>query len=574
MALLAGSLVLALVATDPPGDASANEIARFHYLLGRSEVHPTELEKAKKFLAKKPRLALTKCDVFARTPLHTAAECGDTELARYLLRRGTKATATDVHGSTPLHFAESPSVARLLIANGADVEAKNFNGKSPLTAAVEGSTRYLPYVSERHRNVARVLVSAGAKCDPLAAVLVGDTNHLRVALLAAPALAQDDKLVVAAVSGGHAPTLQLLLDYKANPNAIDGSRSPNPAIFYALAHPDVVRVLLKAGADHKGRFKPIRYSKSFGTDNGRTLLHYAAERGYIETAKLLLEAGADIESRDALQGETPLQCAAMFGQVEMLRFLLDQKASIRGHAGMVAMSRVSGENSIAVICILRDAGVPLDLFSALKIGDETHARLLIKAVPLLAFAEHRHFRVLDTAAYTGHNDLVAFLLDAGVPVEAGDHSALMAAVWGEHQDTVELLLRRGANVNWQTGSGHTSLYSAQSAAIAHQLVGAGANVNARSGDGQTPLHTAVAQARPALAEALVDAKADVNVADKSGRTPLHEAAERENLEAVRLLLAAGANVNAADKDEKTPLGCTTKFSDPEIVAFLKSHGAK
>ncbi|WP_439622304.1 ankyrin repeat domain-containing protein [Gemmata sp.] len=574
MALLAGSLAMALVAVDPPGDVSADEVARFHFLLGRGEREPGELEKAKRCLAAKPALARTRSDVFARTPLHSAAECGDAELARYLLRRGARTGASDIHGRTPLHFASTPSVARFLIANGADIDARDQHGRTPLADAVDQCGRYILPDAARHLGVARVLVAAGATCDPLTAAFIGDTNRLRAALLAAPALARNDKLVVAAVSGGHAPTVQLLLDSAANPNAVDEDRSPNPALFYALAHPDVVRVLLTAGAKSKGRFKPIRYSKGFMTDNGQTLLHYAADKGHVETAKLLLEAGADMNSRDALLGETPLQCAAMFGRVEMIRFLLDQKASVRGTTGMVAMSRAGGDNRAAVIRILRNAGVPLDLFSALEIGDEAYARMLIEAVPLLAFATHQHFSVLEMAAFKGHNDLVALLLDMGVPIEAGDNSALMAGVWGRHPSTIELLLRRGANVNWQRHSGYALLHSAETAAVANQLIGAGADVNARSGDGRTPLHDAVESGKHAVAEALLDAKADVNAADKNGRTPLHVAVERENVEAVRLLLTAGADANAADKDEKTPLGYTNTYSDPDIVALLKSRGAK
>ncbi|MCE9561263.1 MAG: ankyrin repeat domain-containing protein [Planctomycetes bacterium] len=574
MTLLAGSLAAALIAADPPSEISPAEVKRFHYLLDRGEREPGDLEKAKWCLAKKPALDRTKSEIFASTPLHSAARCGDLELARYLLRRGAKVNIQDIHGRVPLYFASSPSLARLLIANGADIDARDNYGKTPLAAAVEDGMRYLPHISERHRNIARVLVAAGAKCDPLTAAFIGDIEHVRASLLAAPSLAQNDKIVIAAVSGGHAPTVQLLLQYRANPNAIDAARSANTAIFYALAHPEIVRLLLKAGADHKGRFKRIRYAKSFGMDDGQTLLHYAAERGEIGTAKLLLEAGADIESRDSLWGETPLQCAAMFGQVEMLRYLLDQKASIRGSVGMVAMSRASGENSGTVIRILRDAGVPLDLFSALKIGDAAHARRLIEAVPLLAFAERQGYRVLATAAFNGNNDLVAFLLDAGVPIEADDPSALLAAVWGGHQGTVELLLRRGANVNWRRYSGHTALHSAESAAMANQLIAAGANVNARSEDGLTSLHYAVGLAGSAVTAALIDAKANVNIADKNGRTPLHVAVERENVEVVRLLLAAGADVSATDKDKKTPLGYTTDYSDPEVVDVLKKHGAK
>src|SRR5437867_1212756 len=56
---------------------------------------------------------------------------------------------------------------------------------------------------------------------------------------------------------------------------------------------------------------------------------------------------------------------------------------------------------------------------------------------------------LRTAAYGGHTEFIKLLLDAGVDVNAGDRTALMAAARDGHFDTVCLLIERGADVNHQ-----------------------------------------------------------------------------------------------------------------------------
>jgi hypothetical protein len=72
------------------------------------------------------------------TPLHVASENGHKQVARFLLERGADVSAREKDGKTPLHLASlwgHVEVAYLLIEHGADVSAQDKAGETPLYPA-------------------------------------------------------------------------------------------------------------------------------------------------------------------------------------------------------------------------------------------------------------------------------------------------------------------------------------------------------------------------------------------------------------------------------------------------------
>ena len=70
-----------------------------------------------------------------RTPLACAAESGDAEMVKCLLGDGANPKGKGISGETALHFrmgVNSPEVARILIAAGADVNARDSYQATPL----------------------------------------------------------------------------------------------------------------------------------------------------------------------------------------------------------------------------------------------------------------------------------------------------------------------------------------------------------------------------------------------------------------------------------------------------------
>ena len=147
----------------------------------------------------------------------------------------------------------SIKVLRLLIAHGADVNARN------------GSTSVLREAAGRQKpTAARILLEAGAKPD------AGAVAH--------------------AAMFGRIETVKLLLAAGA---------SPGDGLFGAAlgGHIDTVKLLLERGAKVNARF-----------EGGYTALHTAAQSGHVEVARLLLAAGADLDAGTS-EGDTPLHRA-------------------------------------------------------------------------------------------------------------------------------------------------------------------------------------------------------------------------------------------------------------------------
>lgn len=87
--------------------------------------------------------AVNAVDATGSTPLHRAVSTGRVEAARVLVEEGrAKVDAKDKAGCTPLLLAvqgDQPSLAFFLAAKGADLEAANGEGETPLSAAGENA---------------------------------------------------------------------------------------------------------------------------------------------------------------------------------------------------------------------------------------------------------------------------------------------------------------------------------------------------------------------------------------------------------------------------------------------------
>jgi ankyrin repeat protein len=487
--------------------ASAGEI---HKLLVDGKT-----EKAKALLAKDRRLvgALTK---LRETPLHIAAQFGRVEMVKLLLKMGANVHARAYNEFTPLHLATDPRVVKLLLKYGADINSRDCGGSTPLAHAA----------NEGRRQLVKLLWKAGGVFDVESAVLLGDIHRLRKFFRKNPSLARDQRFMCLAAGTGYVLTVKLLLKYKANPNA---KSLGMPALYWALEYPDIVKVLLDAGADARAHFSWEGMGGAPADDS--TALHIAARDGRFTSAKLLLGSGAMVDARDEFE-YTPLHFAAFAANPRMVKLLLTHRADPRAWTkdGWTPMSLAAGEiyddskehvrkngRARAVIAQLEARGVPIDLPTAIALNRVRRVKELLKRNPVLANRK-----------------------------ESGRKPPLHLAVALNRKEIVKVLL------------------------------GAGASTGLRGQNGQTPLHEACRWKRAAIVRLLIRHRADVNARDESGATPLHEAAQLHSAGIARLLLAAGAKVNARDKEGRTPLSWASEDGKPphDLLTLLGKFGAK
>jgi uncharacterized protein len=244
-----------------------------------------------------------------RPALIDAAKNADRAQLRALIQRKADVNAAAADGTTALHWAayrDDAESVDLLVRAGANVNAANDLGATPLwNASMNAGTA-----------IVRKLLEAGA--NPNLALLAGETP-----------------LMVAARSG-KADAVALLLAKGADPNARASRRQT--ALMWAASqrHPDVVKALVTHGADVHARSSEWQemmavpphglpqYNKII--PHGRdTALLFAARAGDLESAKLLVGAGANVNDVDAW-GVSVTTMAAHAGFTEMVEWLLDRGA--------------------------------------------------------------------------------------------------------------------------------------------------------------------------------------------------------------------------------------------------------
>ncbi len=168
-------------------------------------------------------------------------------------------------GGTALHKACEDGhveVAKALIRNGADINARRYFGKETVLMAACAARRGTHGVQRPDLDTARLILKSGA-----------DVN------LGSPLLR--------AAACNHVDVVRLLLEFRAEVNRRD-QWGKTPLIAASKeGHDECMRVLLDAGADVDA-----------SEEEGRCALYYACAAGHASTVRLLLDRGADVSARN------------------------------------------------------------------------------------------------------------------------------------------------------------------------------------------------------------------------------------------------------------------------------------
>jgi ankyrin repeat protein len=252
-----------------------------------------------------------------RTPLMNLNDEATVELLHDLISAGAKINERDETGETALLNASahcSVAVVKELIDAGARIDAKDESGNTALmSAAVNQDTQ-----------VIMLLVKAGLNVDAK-----NDDGESALAIAAREGAGEN---LIALIGAGASINLK--------------QKDLDHALVSATNHEDLklVRVLLKAGASANAK------------DDDKTVLMIAAENGKPEIIKVLVDAGAELDSVND-SGWTALMFA---NDVENVRVLLNAGAdmSIKNKDGLTALGMAIKYEQEDSVKLLRSRGAP------------------------------------------------------------------------------------------------------------------------------------------------------------------------------------------------------------------------
>ena len=543
-------------------------------------------------------------EVAAAGDLADAAMRGDAAAVAALLDGGANVDEPQSDGATALHWAvygENPVLTALLIDAGADVSARNRAGVTPLSLAAEtGNSSMVEHLLDAGADPGETL--SNGETALMMAARTGDVATIellveRGAEVDARETKRGTTALMWAAAYGNQPAVQALANLGANLSlrsdpiqqarrpylaptpkeridqylegigqagtsiavdlggGDDTAEAPVPLVSEA-AEPEIADEAAALedpddsdeAADAVGDFGG--YGNERPVTGGLTALVFAARHGDIETARTLLDAGADINQATEY-GWTALLTATQNRYYQLGKYLLERGAdpAIANRGGWTPLYIAADNRNIengdyptrqpdmehmAYIELLLDHGA------------DPNARMMSSTETRTIFT-HQWLReegatAFWRAAQSSDTELMQRLLDAGAdPLVATDNG------------TTALMVASG--IGWVEGVTHEWSRD-QNVQTVKLLLELGADVNARDLDGRTALMGAAHKGRSEIVQLLVDHEADMAARDVGSRDSIH------NL--------YGKTWQAIDyADGLVRVGVQSSIAHPETAALLR-----
>uniref|UniRef100_H2Y8X8 Ion transport domain-containing protein n=1 Tax=Ciona savignyi TaxID=51511 RepID=H2Y8X8_CIOSA len=261
------------------------------------------------------------------TCLHLAVQSNSIDIVKLLMAEGADVNARNSALVTPLFLACQHNchiIVKYFLENGANIELKDSDFMSPLLIASRyGHQETLTWLLEHRADLSETdkddrtcLMWAAEEDRTDAIMLLLKRNKMRL-MIEERDRYNNTALHMAAMKG-HTDTVKILLDFRA---AADIKNDDDRTTLHMAAfhgHDSVIPALIKRD----------RSIINAGDEEANTALHLACIGGNIKCVVILIQMGANIELRNAKQW-TPLDCAAANGWVKPARVLLEAGANIQ-----------------------------------------------------------------------------------------------------------------------------------------------------------------------------------------------------------------------------------------------------
>jgi ankyrin repeat protein len=309
----------------------------------------------------------------------------------------------------------------------------------------------------------------------------------------------------------------------------------------------------------------VRASSNWDEHAERTALMLAAQNGFVEIVKILLENNADVNqhgkfyhvisyynSSNAItqernwvgDAETALMLAVRNNRSDVVKLLLGKGAEVNYQNEVILPERFTSYRTEVSNKSMKKHETALLIAAA--VGDTGVVRMLLDAKAKIDVEDELQMNPILNAAYYGHPGVLEILISNGCNINKNgglwDGNALTWATSGGDTNTILFLLARGMDINSTTNNNSSALMIA-------------------ADQGRTP-----------ALNLLLNRKASIEWTNRDNQTALFRACIYGHTQCVKDLLAAGARVDGKDNKDKTPLMYATQRASNSIVDLLTKAG--
>ena len=539
-------------------------------------------------------------DKDGKTALHYAVEKDNADVVKSLVSSRIDINTRDKDGQTPLHYAARHEKLqyveifrnRQLCKTYADLDIKDNDGKTPIYYAVEKDN-----VDIVRSFIISKLINLNTK----------DNRSFNVLSYAMPK-----------------SKCEKLLEARGVNRILPNGEEVIP-VLQAIKNNDCEECVKIIKTEN---FKP-----NFKDENGKTVLHWAIEKNFLEIITLLVnnpKTKLEIEDEEGL---TPLDYAIKSNNTKLALSFINQRSRPIARRYIQVANNLHEAAKMGNIEVVKALLLRKDLVHLTKDSSESYNSSCNDYMPY----------IIAIAIANNHSDTAILLLEKGVMYPQSfiknAPKLLHSAARKGQVDTIEVLLKLGYDINYLDENGQTPLmlavqsqsleaikemiespkvdinrrdkynrsaldYTASNLQIKIFLEAKGAEVRIDEFIGpiifqhiltgktdlclelvnnknfnhnslyknQTPLIAAICVRQYAIAEAFIkNSNIDLNTSDYEGNTALHHAAANNQYTLMKLLLRNGADPYACNKKHEAFYDCIN-FSEKCILgATLLTH---